>query len=31
MLGGAVDGPDGAGIRPRCGLLRKDSGNDVQS
>lgn len=31
MLGGAGDCTDGAGMGPRCDLLRKDSGKDVQS
>lgn len=30
MLGGAVGCKDDAGLRPRCDLLRKDSGRDVQ-
>lgn len=30
MLRSAGDCTDGAGMRPRCDLLRKDSGKDVQ-
>lgn len=29
MLGGAGDCTDGAGVRPRCDVLWKDSGKDV--